>query len=95
MENPAESAVLDLMRRVWTDGSARVDRTGVGTRALFGAMLRFDLSDGTVEMLVQGPADEVDRCIREVQDSFAGYIRDARIEQIPCNPRYSDFGIVH
>ncbi len=54
-----------------------------------------NLSDGTVEMLAQGPADEVDRCIQEVQDSFAGYIRDARIEQIPCNPRYSDFGIVH
>ena len=54
-----------------------------------------NLSDGTVEMLAQGPADEVDRCIREVQDSFAGYIRDARIEQIPCNPRYSDFGIIH
>ncbi len=54
-----------------------------------------NLPDGTVEMLAQGPADEVDRCIREVQDSFAGYIREARIEQIPCNPRYSDFGIVH
>jgi len=54
-----------------------------------------NLPDGTVEMLAQGPADEVDRCIREVQDSFAGYIRDARIEQIPCNPRYSDFGIIH
>ena len=54
-----------------------------------------NLPDGTVEMLAQGPADEVDRCIREVQDSFAGYIRDARIEQVPCNPRYSEFGIVH
>lgn len=54
-----------------------------------------NLPDGTVEMLVQGRADEVDRCIREVQDSFSGYIRDARIAQIPCNPRYSDFGIVH
>lgn len=54
-----------------------------------------NLPDGTVEMLAQGPADEVDRCIREVQDSFSGYIRDARIEQIPCNPRYSNFGIVH
>lgn len=54
-----------------------------------------NLPDGTVEMLAQGPADEVDRCVREVQDSFSGYIREARVEQIPCNPRYSDFGIVH
>ena len=48
---PPESAVLDLIRQVWTKGSERRDRTGVGTRALFGAMLRFDLSDGTVPLL--------------------------------------------
>jgi thymidylate synthase len=46
-----ESQVLDLMRQVWTTGSERRDRTGVGTRALFGALLRFDLSDGTVPLL--------------------------------------------
>jgi thymidylate synthase len=46
-----EAAVLDLMRRVWETGSERRDRTGVGTRALFGATLRFDLSDGTVPLL--------------------------------------------
>lgn len=46
-----EAAVLDLMRHVWTSGSERRDRTGVGTRALFGATLRFDLSDGTVPLL--------------------------------------------
>ncbi len=49
--NPAEAQVLDLMRTVWTRGSERRDRTGVGTRALFGATLRFDLSDGTVPLL--------------------------------------------
>lgn len=47
----SESDILALMRRVWQTGSARTDRTGVGTRALFGAMLRFDLSDGTVPLL--------------------------------------------
>ncbi|WP_235976453.1 thymidylate synthase [Sandaracinobacteroides hominis] len=46
-----ETAVLDLMRRVWETGSERRDRTGVGTRALFGATLRFDLSDGSVPLL--------------------------------------------
>lgn len=53
-----------------------------------------NLPDGTVEMLAQGPIEEVDRCIQEVQDSFSGYIREAHIEQIPTNPRYTDFGIV-
>lgn len=46
-----EAAVLDLMREVWTKGIMRGDRTGTGTRAIFGAMLRFDLSDGTVPLL--------------------------------------------
>lgn len=52
-----------------------------------------NLPDGTVEMFVQGPAQEVDNCIEEVQESFAGYIRDTRIEQAPYNPRYTDFQI--
>jgi len=46
-----ETAVLDLMRQVWTSGSERHDRTGIGTMALFGATLRFDLSAGTVPLL--------------------------------------------
>ena len=46
-----EAAYLDLLRRVWTQGVERGDRTGTGTRALFGETLRFDLSDGTVPLL--------------------------------------------
>ncbi|MGE3691333.1 MAG: thymidylate synthase [Novosphingobium sp.] len=42
---------LDLMRRIWEEGDERVDRTGVGTRSVFGAELRFDLSDGAVPLL--------------------------------------------
>lgn len=47
----AETQYLDLMRRVWTRGALRSDRTGTGTRALFGETMRFDLSDGTVPLL--------------------------------------------
>ena len=39
------------MRAAWDYGSPRHDRTGVGTRALFGETLRFDLGDGTVPLL--------------------------------------------
>jgi thymidylate synthase len=42
---------LDLMRRIWTEGDERLDRTGIGTRALFGTMLRCDLSDGRIPLL--------------------------------------------
>ena len=39
------------MRRIWTEGDERLDRTGVGTRALFGTMLRCDLSGDKVPLL--------------------------------------------
>jgi thymidylate synthase len=37
---------LDLIRRVLEDGEQRPDRTGVGTRSLFGHQMRFDLREG-------------------------------------------------
>jgi thymidylate synthase len=37
---------LDLVRRVLEEGEPRPDRTGTGTRSLFGHQMRFDLSDG-------------------------------------------------
>ena len=46
-----EAQYLDLMRRVWQQGVVRGDRTGTGTRALFGETMRFDLSDGSVPIL--------------------------------------------
>ena len=42
---------LHLMRRIWEQGEERMDRTGVGTRALFGAQMRVDLSDGAMPLL--------------------------------------------
>ncbi|OCX60937.1 thymidylate synthase [Thioclava sp. SK-1] len=50
MRHP-EYQYLDLMDRVLTSGDERVDRTGVGTRSVFGAMVRFDLSGGQVPIL--------------------------------------------
>lgn len=50
MRHP-EYQYLDLIGQVLDHGDERVDRTGVGTRSLFGAMLRFDLSGGQVPIL--------------------------------------------
>ena len=46
-----EQQYLDLMRRVWDTGSERRDRTGVGTRSLFGETMRFDLSGGAMPLI--------------------------------------------
>ncbi|MEQ9663297.1 MAG: thymidylate synthase [Parasphingopyxis sp.] len=37
---------LDLMQRILDDGARQDDRTGVGTLSVFGAQMRFDLSQG-------------------------------------------------
>lgn len=37
---------LDLMRQLLEHGTAKSDRTGTGTRSLFGHQMRFDLSKG-------------------------------------------------
>ncbi|MFN3423507.1 MAG: thymidylate synthase [Novosphingobium meiothermophilum] len=46
-----EDQYLALMRTIWERGDERVDRTGVGTRSIFGATLRFDLSDERMPLL--------------------------------------------
>jgi len=50
MRHP-EHQYLDLIEQVLERGDERLDRTGVGTRSLFGAMVRFDLSQGQVPIL--------------------------------------------
>jgi thymidylate synthase len=49
--NPEEDFYLLLLQESLDHGSKRIERTKVGTRALFGRTLRFDLSAGCVPIL--------------------------------------------
>ena len=52
-----------------------------------------NLLDGTVEMIAQGPAANIDDCIREIKESFPGYLRETKVEEIPLDAQYKDFKI--
>lgn len=44
-------AYVNLLDKIVRSGEDRTDRTGVGTRSLFGEQITFDLSDGSIPLL--------------------------------------------
>jgi acylphosphatase len=52
-----------------------------------------NVPDGTVEMLAQGRSEDVDDCIQDIKEYFAGYLKETKIEEIPPDPMYIDFKI--
>lgn len=49
--NNEEQKYLDLMQCILETGEARDDRTGVGTKSIFGTQLRFSLRNNTLPLL--------------------------------------------
>jgi acylphosphatase len=52
-----------------------------------------NLPDGTVEMLAQGSSNDIDDCMRNIKEYFSDYIKDAKVNEIPPDPKYTDFQI--
>ena len=49
--------------------------------------------DGRVEMLAQGFAGDIEDCLRDISESFAGYLKNSEINEVPANPEYKSFQI--
>ena len=49
--------------------------------------------DGSVEMLAQGLAEDIEAAIADIKESFPGYITETRTQQTTVNPKYTDFRI--
>ena len=52
-----------------------------------------NVPNGAVEMLAQGRPEDINDCIQDLKEYFAGYLKETRIEEIPPDPKYSDFQI--
>ena len=52
-----------------------------------------NLPDGSVELIAQGPPEDINDCITDIQQSFDGYIRETKTTEIPTDPRHINFKI--
>jgi acylphosphatase len=52
-----------------------------------------NLRDGTVEMLAQGNSEDIDDCIRDIDDYLSGHIRQTKIVEVPPDPSFTEFKI--
>lgn len=52
-----------------------------------------NLSDGTVEMLAQGTSEDIEECVQDIKEAMASYLSETAIDEVPLNPKYTDFRI--
>ena len=51
MSNQQEQEYLNLIKNILLNGNDKKDRTGIGTKSIFGAMLKFSLKNNTIPLL--------------------------------------------
>ncbi len=52
-----------------------------------------NLPDGSVEMVAQGAAEDIDDCVTDIKECFPEYIREVIVNDMPPDPKRTDFRI--
>jgi acylphosphatase len=88
------------MKAIMVDYSGNVQ--GVGFRATAVIIARDypvvgwvkNLSDGRVQLLAEGPADQVDKFLKAIRDHWKADIEKEQTEEQKPSGKYKDFGIM-
>lgn len=54
-----------------------------------------NISDGSVEMVVQGRKDDIKEYLERISSEFSGYITSHKSEAVEYDPSYSNFKIAY
>jgi len=88
MINQSEKVYLDALREILDRGEDRPDRTGVGTKSIFGLQMRFDLSQGFPAVTTKKLAWKA--CVSELLWFIEGSGDENRLKEILHGNRYSE-----
>lgn len=83
-----EQVYLDALKNILENGDDRPDRTGVGTKSLFGLQLRFDLTEGFPAVTTKKLAWKA--VVSELLWFIEGSGDEFRLREILHGERYSD-----
>ena len=88
MKNNSEHVYLDALKNILANGEDRLDRTGVGTKSLFGLQMRFNLEEGFPAITTKKLAWKA--CVSELLWFIEGSGDENRLKEILHGDRYSD-----
>lgn len=88
MKNHSEQTYLNALKQILEEGQDRPDRTGVGTKSIFGLQMRFDLSEGFPAVTTKKLAWRA--CVSELLWFIEGSGDENRLKEILHGDRYSE-----
>jgi len=84
----SEQAYLNALKEILENGEDRPDRTGTGTRSIFGLQMRFDLTQGFPAVTTKKLAWKA--CVSELLWFIEGSGDENRLKEILHGERYSE-----